>query len=69
MRADLSTIQQTLTPEAAAALARAIDEAARRRHGQTTPLHVAAALLAAPAGLLRQAYARVAAATAGPALA
>ncbi|CAO2201185.1 unnamed protein product [Urochloa humidicola] len=65
MRADLSTIQQTLTPEAAAALARAIDEAARRRHGQTTPLHVAAALLAAPAGLLRQACAR-AAANAGP---
>ncbi|TVU42179.1 hypothetical protein EJB05_08572, partial [Eragrostis curvula] len=67
MRADLSTIQQTLTPEAAAALARAIDEAARRRHGQTTPLHVAAALLAAPAGLLRQACARAAAAAgAGP---
>ncbi|GJN09718.1 hypothetical protein PR202_ga27749 [Eleusine coracana subsp. coracana] len=64
MRADLSTIQQTLTPEAAAALARAIDEAARRRHGQTTPLHVAAALLAAPAGLLRQACARAAAAAA-----
>ncbi|XP_062194885.1 protein SMAX1-like [Phragmites australis] len=62
MRSDLSTIQQTLTPEAAAALARAIDEAARRRHGQTTPLHVAAALLAAPAGLLRQACARAAAA-------
>ncbi|TVU14042.1 hypothetical protein EJB05_37487, partial [Eragrostis curvula] len=61
-KADLSTIQQTLTPEAAAALARAIDEAARRRHGQTTPLHVAAALLAAPAGLLRQACARAAAA-------
>ncbi|KAJ1267958.1 hypothetical protein BS78_07G098900 [Paspalum vaginatum] len=66
MRADLSTIQQTLTPEAAAALARAIEEAARRRHGQTTPLHVAAALLAAPAGLLRQACARAAASGAGP---
>ncbi|WVZ94294.1 hypothetical protein U9M48_040200 [Paspalum notatum var. saurae] len=66
MRADLSTIQQTLTPEAAAALTRAIEEAARRRHGQTTPLHVAAALLAAPAGLLRQACARAAAAGAGP---
>jgi hypothetical protein len=61
MRADLSTIQQTLTPEAAAALARAMDEAARRRHVATTPLHVAAALLAAPAGLLRQACARAAA--------
>uniref|UniRef100_A0A0D9X5V6 Clp R domain-containing protein n=1 Tax=Leersia perrieri TaxID=77586 RepID=A0A0D9X5V6_9ORYZ len=64
MRADLSTIQQTLTPEAAAALSRAMDEAGRRRHGQTTPLHVAAALLAAPAGLLRQACARAAATTA-----
>uniref|UniRef100_A0ACD6A3Y1 Uncharacterized protein n=1 Tax=Avena sativa TaxID=4498 RepID=A0ACD6A3Y1_AVESA len=61
MRADLSTIQQTLTQEAAAALARAMDEAARRRHVATTPLHVAAALLAAPAGLLRQACARAAA--------
>ena len=60
MRADLSTIQQTLTPDAAAALARAMDEAARRRHVATTPLHVAAALLAAPAGLLRQACARAA---------
>lgn len=60
MRADLSTIQQTLTPEAAAALARAMDEAARRRHVATTPLHVGAALLAAPAGLLRQACARAA---------
>ncbi|KAL6842277.1 hypothetical protein ACP4OV_027925 [Aristida adscensionis] len=67
MRADLSTIQQTLTPEAAAALARAIEEAARRRHGQTTPLHVAAALLASPAGLLRQACARAAAAAGPPA--
>ncbi|XP_006659250.2 protein SMAX1-like [Oryza brachyantha] len=65
MRADLSTIQQTLTPEAAAALARAMEEAGRRRHGQTTPLHVAAALLAAPAGLLRQACARAAAAAGG----
>jgi hypothetical protein len=64
MRADLSTIRQTLTPEAAAALARAIDEAALRHHGQTTPLHVAAALLAAPTGLLRQACARAATAAA-----
>ncbi|KAI4973439.1 hypothetical protein ZWY2020_035700 [Hordeum vulgare] len=62
MRADLSTIQQTLTPEAAAALAQAMDEAARRRHVTTTPLHVAAALLAAPASVLRQACARAVAA-------
>ncbi|EHA8589516.1 Protein SUPPRESSOR OF MAX2 1 [Cocos nucifera] len=58
MRAGLATIQQTLTVEAAAVLNRAIAEASRRRHGQTTPLHVAATLLAAPAGLLRQACAR-----------
>ncbi|KAK1608651.1 hypothetical protein QYE76_032324 [Lolium multiflorum] len=36
MRADLSTIQQTLTPDAAAALARAMD---RRRAGGTSPPH------------------------------
>ncbi|OAY82400.1 Chaperone protein ClpB [Ananas comosus] len=58
MRAELSTIQQTLTPEAAAVLSRAMEEAARRHHGQTTPLHVAATLLAAPSGLLRRACAR-----------
>ncbi|XP_038975896.1 protein SUPPRESSOR OF MAX2 1-like [Phoenix dactylifera] len=58
MRAGLATIQQTLTTEAAAVLNRAIAEASRRRHGQTTPLHVAATLLAAPSGLLRQACAR-----------
>ncbi|PKU86280.1 protein SMAX1-like [Dendrobium catenatum] len=58
MRAGLSTIQQTLTPEASAVLNRAIAEAARRRHGQTTPLHVAAALLSSPSGHLRQACIR-----------
>ncbi|XP_010914088.4 protein SUPPRESSOR OF MAX2 1-like [Elaeis guineensis] len=58
MRAGLATIQQTLTTEAAAVLNRAIAEASRRRHGQTTPLHVAATLLATPTGLLRQACAR-----------
>ncbi|OWM65885.1 protein SUPPRESSOR OF MAX2 1 [Punica granatum] len=55
MRAGLSTIQQTLTPEAAGVLNLSIAEAARRNHGQTTPLHVAATLLAAPSGFLRQA--------------
>ncbi|KAG1364093.1 protein SMAX1-like [Cocos nucifera] len=58
MRAGLSTIQQTLTPEAASVLTQSIKEAARRNHGQTTPLHVAATLLAPPSGLLRQACVR-----------
>ncbi|KAG6705646.1 hypothetical protein I3842_07G189800 [Carya illinoinensis] len=55
MRAGLSTIQQTLTPEAASVLNHSIAEAGRRNHGQTTPLHVAATLLASPTGFLRQA--------------
>ncbi|KAK8955063.1 hypothetical protein KSP39_PZI002253 [Platanthera zijinensis] len=55
MRTGLSTIQQTLTPEASNVLNRAISEAARRRHGQTTPLHVAAALLSSTSSHLRQA--------------
>lgn len=58
MRAGLSTIQQTLTPEASAVLNQAIAEASRRRHGQTTPLHVAAALLSSPSGHLRHACIR-----------
>ncbi|ESQ42630.1 hypothetical protein EUTSA_v10012564mg [Eutrema salsugineum] len=58
MRAGLSTIQQTLTPEAATVLNQSISEAARRNHGQTTPLHVAATLLASPAGFLRRACIR-----------
>lgn len=58
MRAGLSTIQQTLTPEAASVLNHAIAEAGRRNHGQTTPLHVAATLLASPSGFLRQACIR-----------
>ncbi|KAJ4763374.1 Double Clp-N motif-containing P-loop nucleoside triphosphate hydrolases superfamily protein [Rhynchospora pubera] len=57
MRADLSTIQQTLTPEAAAVLSRSIEEAAKRRHGQTTPLHVAASLLSSPSSIFRRACA------------
>ncbi|PIN14734.1 Chaperone HSP104 [Handroanthus impetiginosus] len=58
MRAGLSTIQQTLTPDAANVLNQSIAEASRRNHGQTTPLHVAATLLAAPSGFLRQACIR-----------
>ncbi|XP_076892642.1 protein SUPPRESSOR OF MAX2 1-like isoform X2 [Bidens hawaiensis] len=58
MRAGLSTIQQTLTPEAASVLNNSISLAGRRNHGQTTPLHVASTLLAAPTGFLRQACIR-----------
>jgi len=58
MRGGLSAIQQTLTPEAATVLTHSIAEAARRSHGQTTPLHVATTLLSAPSGLLRQACIR-----------
>ncbi|PIN18211.1 Chaperone HSP104 [Handroanthus impetiginosus] len=58
MRAGLSTIQQTLTPEAASVLNQSIAEASRRNHGQTTPLHVAATLLESPSGFLRQACIR-----------
>ncbi|XP_047307903.1 protein SUPPRESSOR OF MAX2 1-like [Impatiens glandulifera] len=58
MRAGLSTIHQTLTPEAANVLNHSIAEATRRIHGQTTPLHVAATLLASPSGFLRQACIR-----------
>ncbi|KAJ0266853.1 Protein SUPPRESSOR OF MAX2 1 [Hirschfeldia incana] len=58
MRAGLSTIQQTLTPEAATVLSQSISEAARRNHGQTTPLHVAATLLASSSGFLRRACIR-----------
>lgn len=58
MRTGLSTIQQTLTPEAANVLNLSISEAGRRNHGQTTPLHVASTLLASPTGFLRQACIR-----------
>ncbi|GAB2218250.1 hypothetical protein Drorol1_Dr00001469 [Drosera rotundifolia] len=58
MRAGFSTIQQTLTPEAASILNQSIAEATRRNHGQTTPLHVAAALLNSPSGYLSQACIR-----------
>ncbi|XP_071715484.1 protein SUPPRESSOR OF MAX2 1 [Rutidosis leptorrhynchoides] len=58
MRTGLSTIQQTLTPEAATILNQSISEAGRRNHGQTTPLHVASSLLSSPTGFLRQACIR-----------
>ncbi|KAK9715540.1 hypothetical protein RND81_06G171700 [Saponaria officinalis] len=58
MRGGLSAIQQTLTAEAASVLSHSMAEAGRRNHGQTTPLHVAATLLASPTGFLRQACIR-----------
>ncbi|GMH17827.1 hypothetical protein Nepgr_019668 [Nepenthes gracilis] len=58
MRTGLSIIQQTLTPEAASVLSQSIAEASRRNNGHTTPLHVAATLLASPTGCLRQACIR-----------
>ncbi|XP_018472016.2 protein SUPPRESSOR OF MAX2 1 [Raphanus sativus] len=58
MRPAPSTIQQTLTPEAATVLNQSISEASRRSHGQTTPLHVATTLLASPSGYLRRACIR-----------
>ncbi|XP_047940111.1 protein SUPPRESSOR OF MAX2 1-like [Salvia hispanica] len=58
MRSGFSTIQQTLTPEASAVVSQSIAEARRRKHDQTTPLHVAAALLSSPSGYLRQACVR-----------
>ncbi|KAL6532793.1 Protein SUPPRESSOR OF MAX2 1 [Orobanche gracilis] len=58
MRAGSSSIQRTLTPEAAAVLNHSIAEAVRRNHGQTPPLHVAATLLASTLGYLRQACIR-----------
>ncbi|CAN4113349.1 unnamed protein product [Withania somnifera] len=58
MRAGLSTIHQTLTPDSSTVLNHSISEAGRRNHGQTTPLHVAATLLSNPSGFLRQACIR-----------
>ncbi|XP_051140622.1 protein SUPPRESSOR OF MAX2 1-like [Andrographis paniculata] len=56
--AGLAAIQHTLSPEAAGVVNQSIAEAGRRNHGQTTPLHVAATLLASPSGFLRQACIR-----------
>ncbi|KAG9148739.1 hypothetical protein Leryth_013417 [Lithospermum erythrorhizon] len=58
MRTDLSTIQQTLMPEASSVLEHSIEEARRRNHSQTTPLHVASTLLSAQTSFLRQACIR-----------
>ncbi|KAG8064445.1 hypothetical protein GUJ93_ZPchr0004g38250 [Zizania palustris] len=53
MRAGGCTVQQALTAEAAAVVKQAVSLARRRGNAQVTPLHVASAMLAAPAGLLR----------------
>ncbi|CAD6263795.1 unnamed protein product [Miscanthus lutarioriparius] len=52
MRAGGCTVQQSLTAEAAAVVKQAVSLARRRGNAQVTPLHVASAMLAAPAGLL-----------------
>jgi ATP-dependent Clp protease ATP-binding subunit ClpA len=51
-------VQQSLTAEAAAVVKQAVSLARRRGNAQVTPLHVASAMLAAPAGLLRAACLR-----------
>ncbi|KAL5214223.1 hypothetical protein ABZP36_003375 [Zizania latifolia] len=53
MRAGGCTVQQALTAEAATVVKQAVSLARRRGNAQVTPLHVASAMLAAPAGLLR----------------
>ncbi|KAF0935193.1 hypothetical protein E2562_031048 [Oryza meyeriana var. granulata] len=58
MRAGGCTVQQALTAEAAAVVKQAVSLARRRGNAQVTPLHVASAMLAAPAGLLRAACLR-----------
>eukprot|EP00250_Pteridium_aquilinum_P015771 c22754_g1_i1 orf=589-3783(+) len=55
MRAGVSTVQQTLTAEAATILKQAVTEACKRGHAQATPLHVAATLLLSPSSPLRRA--------------
>ncbi|KAL1342300.1 protein SMAX1-LIKE 3 isoform X1 [Arachis hypogaea] len=56
MRGGICSIQlQALTPEAATVVKQAVSLATRRGHAQVTPLHVASAMLAASAGLLRKA--------------
>ncbi|ERN07457.1 hypothetical protein AMTRI_Chr12g241860 [Amborella trichopoda] len=55
MRAGGTSVQQTLTPEAAAAVRHAVALARRRGHAQATPLHVAATLLSLRSSPLRRA--------------
>ncbi|KMT06658.1 hypothetical protein BVRB_7g158230 [Beta vulgaris subsp. vulgaris] len=55
MRSQGCTIQQALTPDAAAVVKQAVALAKRRGHAQVTPLHVAHTMLAVSSGLLRSA--------------
>lgn len=55
MRAGLCAVPQALTAEATNVVKQAVSLARRRGHAQVTPLHVASAMLACPAGLLRRA--------------
>lgn len=55
MRAGLCAVPQALTAEAGGIVKQAVSLARRRGHAQVTPLHVASAMLASPAGLLRRA--------------
>ncbi|WOL11869.1 hypothetical protein Cni_G20633 [Canna indica] len=55
MRAGGCSVQESLTPEAAAVVRQAINLARRRGHAQVTPLHVANTMLSSSTGLLRAA--------------
>ncbi|PKA56316.1 Chaperone protein ClpB1 [Apostasia shenzhenica] len=55
MRTGGCTVQQALTPEAAAVVKQAVSLALRRGHAQVTPLHVASSMLSASSGILRAA--------------
>ncbi|XP_031478912.1 protein SMAX1-LIKE 3-like [Nymphaea colorata] len=55
MRAGASSLQQTLTPEAASVVKQSVMLARRRGHAQVTPLHVANTMLSSSTGLLRTA--------------
>ncbi|KAL6953756.1 hypothetical protein U1Q18_049684 [Sarracenia purpurea var. burkii] len=55
MRTGGYTVHQTLTSDAVAVVKQSISLARRRGHAQVTPLHVATAMLASSAGLLRTA--------------
>ncbi|XP_057778671.1 protein SMAX1-LIKE 3-like [Salvia miltiorrhiza] len=55
MRSGGYTLHHSLTVEATAIVKQAVSLARRRGHAQVSPLHVASAMLASPAGLLKRA--------------
>lgn len=55
MRSGGYTLQHSLTVDATATVKQAVSLARRRGHAQVSPLHVASAMLASPAGLLKRA--------------